>query len=79
MGELVDGPAYELDGGRGLTTFNENYINLNYWDFVPEPTERVKREVPNKVSQLRALGNAVVPQQIYPIFKAVIETAKRLR
>lgn len=77
MGSLADGAGYELDGDRGIV-IDENFINLNYWNYVPEPRERVKRDVSNRVAQLRALGNAVVPQQVYPIFKAIIDVSKQL-
>jgi DNA (cytosine-5)-methyltransferase 1 len=44
-----------------------------YWDREPD-IPRVARGVKNRVSRLKALGNAVVPRQIYPIFRAIAET-----
>lgn len=33
--------------------------------------------LPNQVDRIKGLGNAVVPQQIYPIFKAIVDISNR--
>jgi DNA (cytosine-5)-methyltransferase 1 len=38
---------------------------------------RVANGVPNRVDRIKCLGNAVVPQQVYPILKAIAEAMKR--
>ena len=57
LGMLVDGIPAELGG---------------HWRVEPD-IPRVANGVPNRVNQLKAYGNAVVPQQAYPIFKAIAE------
>ena len=42
------------------------------WDIEPH-VGRVAHGIPNRVDRLKCLGNAVVPQQAYPIFKAIAE------
>ena len=43
------------------------------WEVEPRPYG-VAHGVPNRVDRLKCLGNAVVPQQAYPIFRALRET-----
>jgi hypothetical protein len=45
------------------------------WDNWPDEPEldRVVDGIPNRVDRIKCLGNAVVPQQFYPFFKAIAE------
>jgi DNA (cytosine-5)-methyltransferase 1 len=47
-----------------------------WWATEPD-VGRVAHGIPNRVDRLKCLGNAVVPQQFYPIFKAIAEEQKR--
>lgn len=43
-----------------------------WWDAEPN-VGRMARRLPHRVDRLRALGNAVVPQQVYPVLKAIAD------
>ena len=62
MDRVVNGLSSGLDGS-GLT----------FWETEAEPAERTAHGVKDRVNRLKALGNAVVPQQVYPLFKAIME------
>ena len=47
--------------------------NGEFWPNEPMGVPRVANNIPNRVDRLKCLGNAVVPQQFYPIFKAIAD------
>lgn len=49
----------------------------NWWNIEPN-VGRVADGIPSRVDRLRCLGNAVVPQQFYPIFKAITDITEDL-
>lgn len=49
--------------------------NGGWWPAEPD-VGRVAHGSPHRVDRLRCLGNAVVPQQFYPVFKAIAEVTK---
>jgi DNA (cytosine-5)-methyltransferase 1 len=42
------------------------------WEYEPD-VGRVAYGVPNRMDRLKSLGNAVVPQQVFPIMQAIME------
>lgn len=47
-----------------------DFIINHYWDKEPD-IPRIAAGIEHRVDRLKCLGNAVVPQQFYPIFKAI--------
>ena len=73
----------ELSGipGKDVTDTTEERLQRNeykagqitgsgYWTTEPE-LGRVAHGIPNRVDRLKCLGNAIVPQVAYEIFKAI--------
>jgi DNA (cytosine-5)-methyltransferase 1 len=50
----------------------ESIRGYEYWSVEPN-VGRVAHGVPRRVDRLKGLGNAVVPQQIYQVYKAIVE------
>ena len=48
----------------------------SWWTAEPD-VGRVAHGIPNRVDRLKCLGNAVVPQQFYPIFAAIADEIRR--
>ena len=63
LGRGLDGLSERLDGIR------RSWLNGTWELGIP----RVATGVKNRANRIKALGNAVVPQQIYPILKAIAD------
>lgn len=70
-GEFSTAPITPGSGSdhRGRTA---EYVSGEWWAVEPD-VGRVAHGIPNRVDRLKCLGNAVVPAQAYPIFKAIME------
>ena len=65
LGGMVDGFPAGMDGDL-------DFLINHYWDDEPD-IPRIATGIKHRVDRLKCLGNAVVPQQFYPIFKAIVE------
>ena len=62
-------PQRGWDYYRGRTP---EYVTGQWWAAEPG-VGRVAYGIPSRVDRLKCLGNAVVPQQFYPVFRAIME------
>ena len=53
----------------------DNFADGRCWAAEPG-VGRVANGVPHRVDRIKCLGNAVVPQQAYPIFMALMDELK---
>lgn len=54
-------------------------FNTGQWRTLESRPYGVANGIPHRLDRNKALGNAVVPQQFYPVFKAIYEAEKELR
>lgn len=62
------------DGIPGWVDGDLDFLINHYWDAEPD-IPRIATGIKDRVGRIKALGNAVVPQQFYPIFKAIAEVS----
>ena len=65
LGGMADGIPAGMDGDL-------DFIINHYWNDEPE-IPRIATGIEHRVDRLKCLGNAVAPQQFYPIFRAIAE------
>lgn len=64
MGGMADGFPAGMDGDL-------DFIINHYWDTEPD-IPRLTAGTAHRADRLKCLGNAVVPQQFYPVFRAIV-------
>lgn len=67
----------EMDG-TNIRSRAKKYVGWQWWQTEPD-VGRVANGVSARVDRLKCLGNAVVPQQAYPIFEAIAKLEKEQR
>jgi DNA (cytosine-5)-methyltransferase 1 len=72
-GKTVNNEARNTrEGESEWESFSTNGTLGQLWQFEPN-VGRVASRISARVDRLKCLGNAIVPQQIYPIFRAIAE------
>lgn len=66
---LLDGVDY---GISDRVDGDLSFIVDHYWDTEPD-VPRISVDKSNRIDRIKCLGNAVVPQQFYPVFKAIAD------
>lgn len=68
LGGMADGIPAGMD---------RDFLINHYWDIEPD-IPRIATGIEHRVDRLKCLGNAVVPQQFYPVFDAIKEVESRI-
>lgn len=75
QGDVADTEGIRPQESRETRSGWAGFKNGSWWAVEPE-LGRVAYGIPSRVDRLKCLGNAVVPQQIYPILKAIADIEK---
>jgi len=72
---FADGSWWAVEPRLGGMVDGLSYWLHEYWRVEPD-IPRVANGIPNRIHRLKCLGNAVVPQQVYPILLAIAKIEK---
>ena len=70
---VSDTESSELQGQRRTARGRRPEFGCSSWWPAEPNVGRVAHGVPSRVDRLKCLGNAVVPQQFYPVFRAIAD------
>ena len=71
LGGVANGIPAGMDGDL-------DFLINDYWNEEPD-IPRIATGIKHRVDRLKCLGNAVVPQQFYPIFRAISEVTEQTK
>ena len=71
LGGVANGIPARMDGDL-------DFLINHYWDDEPD-IPRIATGIEHRVDRLKCLGNAVVPQQFYPIFRVISEVTEQTK
>ena len=72
-------PIEKIEGSRDIDGRRTEEFEPREWGKIKSRPYGVANGVPSRMDRLKCLGNAIVPQQIYPLFKYIAEIENKMK